>query len=381
VALDAHDRLERTEEWFVDRGVPHFIADYSASRDVLTRAVPLLTLILLFEVAGAANLDWPWWLNVIAAGAGLALVLGIWAGANALRNRPLLARPARVGAAEVAFFVLAPAALPLVFGAQGRPALATAAGNAVLLAVIYLATSYGLVPMLRWAAGRLVRQLGSIFGLLVRALPLLLLFVTFLFINNEVWQVAGPMEGEFLAATIGLFVAVGTLFVALRLPREIGQLASVEPGPQYLDGTPMAGTGPAAPPPALSTREWVNVGLLVFFGQALQVVTVSLLVGLFFTLFGLLTLTPEVMTTWTGDATHALARFDLWEREVQLTRELVQVSAFLSGFSGLYFTVTMLTDATYREEFLEEVVGEVRQAFAVRAAYRAQRALPRQPVA
>jgi hypothetical protein len=364
------DRLSRTEQWFVDRGVPHFIADYSASRDVLTRAVPLLTLILLFEVAGATKLDWPVWLNVVAAAGGLCLVLGVWAGANALRGRPLLARPGRVGLAEAAVFVIAPALLPLVFGAQERSALATAAGNAVLLGGIYLATSYGLVPMLRWAAGRLVRQLGSIFGLLVRALPLLLLFVTFLFINNEVWQVAGPMQGEFLAATIALFVIVGTVFVALRLPREIGHLAAVEPGSTLLDDTPMAGATVADGPVALSTREWVNVGLLVFFGQALQVITVSLLVGVFFTLFGLTTLTPEVMTTWTGDATHVLGRFELWGREVQLTRELVQVSAFLSGFSGLYFTVTMLTDETYRQEFLEEVVGEVRQAFAVRAAYR-----------
>jgi hypothetical protein len=47
------------------------------------------------------------------------------------------------------------------------------------------------------------------------------------------------------------------------------------------------------------------------------------------------------------------------------------VAGFLSAFSGLYFTVTMLTDVTYRQEFLEEVVVDVRQAFAVRAVYRA----------
>jgi hypothetical protein len=365
--------LERTERWFIGRGVPHFIDGYSASRDVLTRAVPLLTLILLFEVVGATRFDWPWWLNVLAAAGGLGMVLGVWAGVNALRRHPPLARPGRVGPVEVAVFVLTPAALPLIFGAQERSALATAGGNLALLGVIYIGTSYGVVPMMRWAAGRMARQLASIFGLLVRALPLLLLFVTFLFINNEVWQVAGPMQGEFLATTVGLFVAVGTLFVALRLPREIGHLAAFDEGPTFrnlLVGTPMEGApAAAAAAPPLSTRQWVNVGLLVFFGQALQIVTVSVLIGAFFTLFGLIALTPEVMTTWTGQALHVAYRFDVWGREVQLTRELLQVATFLSGFSGLYFTVTMLIDATYRQEFLEDVVGEVRQAFAVRAMY------------
>ncbi len=367
------DELRRdTERWFVARGVPHFIEDYSASRDVLTRAVPLLTLILLFEVAGAANFDWPLWLNVVAAAGGLALLVGIWAAANALRGQPLLARPGRIGPVEMATFVLAPAVLPVVFGGQGRSAAATATGNLLLLAGVYIATSYGLIPMLRWAGARMLHQLGSVFGLIVRALPLLLLFSTFLFLNNEVWQVAGPMQGEFLAATIAVFVAVGTLFVALRLPREIGRLTSLEDGEAFsrlLGGTPMAGraTSPAHVP--LSNRQRANVGLLVFFGQALQVITVSVLIGAFFFVFGLLAVSPDVVRTWTGGTIHVFGRFDLWGREVQLTRELVQVSAFLSGFAGLYFTVTMLTDATYREEFLEDVVGEVRQALAVRAAY------------
>ena len=42
---------------------------------------------------------------------------------------------------------------------------------------------------------------------------------------------------------------------------------------------------------------------------------------------------------------------------------------FLTAFSGFYFTVYVLTDATYRQEFLDEVLGEMRQAFAVRAVY------------
>ena len=42
----------------------------------------------------------------------------------------------------------------------------------------------------RWAVGRTFGSLGMLFPLVTRALPLLLLFVTFLFINTEVWMVA-----------------------------------------------------------------------------------------------------------------------------------------------------------------------------------------------
>jgi len=52
-----------------------------------------------------------------------------------------------------------------------------------------------------------------------------------------------------------------------------------------------------------------------------------------------------------------------------LSEELLRVAVFLSSFSSLYFTVVLLTDATYREEFLEEILEDVRGSFAVRAVY------------
>jgi hypothetical protein len=45
-------------------------------------------------------------------------------------------------------------------------------------------------------------------------------------------------------------------------------------------------------------------------------------------------------------------------------------------FSGFYFAVAMLTDSTYREEFLEELSEEMRQSFRARAEYLRLRAGP-----
>ena len=379
--MTENDTLEAVERWFRSRGIPHFIGDYSASRDVFTRAVPTLTVVVVLELLGALDSEWAWWVNLGVAAASLAALMGVWAVVNVLRKRPALAGPERVGATELAFFVLLVPAIDLAAG-QRLTALNTLLLNLVLVGAIYLATSYALLPITRWAAGRLWRQLGDVLGLLVRALPLLLLFVTFLFLTAEVWQVAASLDGPFLAVTMTLFVAVGVVFVVARIPLEVGALARFD---SWADVAALVHDTPAAalqPPggaspgttPRLGRRQWGNVGLVVLFTQGLQIVLVSAVIGLFFVGFGLLTITPATAAAWAGGDVHLLAERELWGRPVALTSELLQVAGFLTAFSGFYFTVYVLTDATYRREFLEEILVELRQAFAVRAVYLATRA-------
>lgn len=372
------DIRARTEEWFLSRGIPHFIEDYSATRDVLTRTAPTLLLILFLEILGAANRDFPWWGNVLAIAGGAALVLASWGLANKIRHRPTFARPNTVGPIEVAIFIVTPGLLPLVFGDQKTSALVTSATNLLLVGAIYLTTSYGILPMTRWAAGRLIHQLESLFGLLVRALPMLLLFVTFLFLTTEVWQVCATLFGPYFIATVALFIVVGVVFVLLRLPREIGQLAEFDDWDEVralVAGTPIEALAPASDGQVdavpLGRRQWGNVGLVVLFGQGVQVVLVSVMIGAFLVLFGLLAVRTSTVGVWIAPADpHVLATVGhLGGRAIELTEELLRVAGFLTAFSGLYFTVVVLTDTTYRKEFLEEVVGEVRQALAVRAVY------------
>ena len=203
--------------------------------------MPLLTLIFLIEVANAPKRDFPIWLDVVAVAVGFAILLGAWMLANRLRGRPLLARPVSVGVFEVAVFVLAPPAIPLLFGGQWRSALATAIGNLLLLVVIFLGTSYGVVPLTRWAGARTVRELEQVVSLLVRALPLLILFITFIFLQNEAWQITAGLHGPYYWIVLGLFVVIGVGFSVIRLPREIGQLSEFESWDVVLgrvDGTP-----------------------------------------------------------------------------------------------------------------------------------------------
>ena len=368
--------MRDTERWFVRRGIPHFIEDYSASQDIFTRAAPLLTFIFLIEVFAALNFE-AWWANTLAVLGAFGLVLGAWALVNRGRGRRPLQRPTSIGTVELTVFVLVPPLVPVVFGGNLEGAAGLVAINLGLLLLIYLVTSFAIVPLLGWATGRLFRQLTETLLLFARALPLLLLFVTFLFINAEVWQVSANLFGPLFWGTIGLFAAFGTLFILVRLPREVEGLGRFESWARVHDRCAATPVGEAASdltgtprPRPLGRIQWINVGLVILFGQALQVILVAVLVGAFLILLGLLIMPPDVIATWAQvDPNPVWTSFGLLGRSVQLTEELFRVAAFLAAFSGLYFAVTAVTDPAYREEFFEEVVGDVRQAFAVRAVY------------
>ena len=348
------DELAACELRLRRAGLPLLIEEYSAYEDIFTRAVPLLALVFGFQLLGAVQLDWPLWANALALAGGVAVLLGGVAIVNRRRGRRALSVPDRVGPVELSAFVLIPALLPLIFGGQVVSALVTAAGNALLLALIYAIVGIGLLSILRWAGGRIVGQLAASLVLLTRAVPVLLIFMIVLFINTEMWQVFSDVSDPALFGVIALFVALGSAFIGSRLPAEVRALEH-DVGAE----------------PRLRRRQRFNVGLVMFVSQGLQVLVVSLLVGLFFVAFGALAITPHVVDAWIGHPPRSIAG-QSW-----LSVELVKVSSALAAFSGLYYAISVLTEQAYREEFLEDLETSLRETFEERAHYlelRAERA-------
>jgi hypothetical protein len=379
------EQLRAVERWFLARGTPHLIDDYRARTDVFTRTRPALVLVFLVELTGSLNSDFRWWQNALALVGAIAGAVAMLAAVTRSRRRPAIESTStgRIDILELALFLLGPPLLTALIGDQAAQGLAIFGLNVVLLGAIYLVTSYGLVPLTRWALGKTVRELGAVAGLLGRALPLLLLIQIVLFINTEMWQVADGFDGVFLGAVVLLFLVVGIGFLLTRLPRELGRLATFSSSDELkaaVVDTPAAvllkGRVAAADlePAPLTARQRGNVLLVALFSQGLQVVLVTLLLGAFFVVFGLLTITPDVIESWLGHTGHAIVTFHVGDREVLLTQELLKISGFLAAFSGLYFTVVLVTDGTYREEFFDEILAELRQTFAVRAVYRRARA-------
>ena len=346
-------RLREYERGFHRAGLPLFIAERSAATDVFNRAVPLLGFVFLAEMLGALNLDWSPVANVGAVAGGLALLLAGIALLNRARGRPAVAIPEDVGPIELAGFVLVPAVLPLVFGGQWVSALVTALGNLLLLGLIFGVVGLGLVSIVRWTMGRLLGQLRASLALLARAIPLLMIFSVVLFLTAEVWQVFSGVELAALAILTGLFVLLGTSFLVARIPHEVKALER---------------EADASAPP-LDRRERLNIGLVMFVSQALQVLAVSLAIGGFFVALGILAVDPAITESWVGARPDPIIEFDLFGHDAILSEELLRVAGAIASFTGLYFAVSMLTDDVYRKEFLVELTAEMRESLCQRAEY------------
>ncbi len=370
-------RNTEIEQWFIRRGVPHFIDDYAPTTDIWNRSLPMLFIAYIAGGLNALNLgDWTWQRNIVTALVVVVVLVAGWAVTNLTRHRHAFDVPEVVGTPELGLFLIGPTIPSLVFGQVGDAFQALVEGAAILV-IIYLATSYAVIALVGWAIRRSAAQLPTLASLVVRALPLLLLFTTFLFINAEVWQLAGRLAGLPYAATLAIFFVLGAVFVLSRVPGIMRGLATFDTWeavrvaamgtPADIVGMPREGTPPTF---VLSRRQRINAALVTVFSQALQITFVALLLTMFFVLFGFLAIPEETAQAWTQlTEVHVLATFEVSGQALVISEPLLRVAGFLGAFTGMYFTVVLSTDSTYRDEFADDVGPQIRQALAVRVAY------------
>ena len=253
-----------------------------------------------------------------------------------------------------------------------------------LVATWYALTALQARPIVTWALARTFGSLRTLLPMMTRALPLLLLFVTFLFINAEVWQVASYLDGGRLWLVALLFGTLAGAFLLVRLPEEVDRTDDNVDEDLLLKstaGTPLEQValdlvddpdGDPASYAEVSGYERWNLVLVLVVIQATQVLLLAVTVFAFFMLFGALIMDESIVLAWTGgeEPVHTLRGFST------VSFELVQVSVFLAAFSGLYLTVSTVTDETYREQFFGSVLHEMERAVGVRAVYLALRDRP-----
>ena len=383
MADHAEDR-ELCERWFVRRGLPHLIHDYSITGDVLTRASPFLGFVALVQLFLVFGERWRGWGQAAVFLIAAAAVAAVFAGINRMRGRRTWQLPERVGLIEIGAYLT----LGTVFagiGAQGSvivDAVFVLVANLVLLVVAYLVTSWGLVPMIRWSTVQFWRQVGNVAVLFARSMPVLLLFSAFVFLNGEVWQVANDFTLPFYGLTAAILVLVGGSFVALsvrRLTLDLARFTAWGDIRPHCADTPVEAMAPGddEPPPDhpdLSRRERLNVSLLLFVAQSIQIALVSLIVSAFYLVFGLFTIREKTILQWTTvseltESADWVVRYSLFGDQVVVSRQLLLVAGFIGLVSGLQFAVSVLTDAGYRSELAQDMTEELRAALAVRAVY------------
>jgi len=375
---------DRCERWFVRRGLPHLIDDYTATDDIFTRMAPFLAGVVFLEFFLAFGDRWTGWSQAVAFLGGMAALVGGVAVVNRIRGRRSFQLPDDIGVWELALYVLLPI-VPTVIGSQGSAgenAVSVVAFNLVLLAVGYVVTSWALIPMMRWSFGQVRRQVTDIANLAMKSLPTLLIFSAFIFINAEMWQVSNDFTLSLFGMVMLLLAGIGAIFVFVsvrRLTVDLARFSAWGDVRPRCANTPVEEIVPAddepAPdtPPLVRRAEW-NVNLLLFVAQGIQVLLVSLVITAFYVVFGLLTVREETLLQWTtvGELTYErdwAVDIAIFGTDLIFTRQLLLVALFIGMFSGLNFAVQVITDDTYREEFIADMTAEVRDALAVRAVY------------
>ncbi|TDU91098.1 hypothetical protein EV138_4699 [Kribbella voronezhensis] len=349
--------LARYEQRFRRAGLPLFIEDFSPTHDIFTRATPLLGFVFLAEMLGATSLKWPFWVNLFAVLGGLAVLIGGFAVLNRLRGRPWWSLPSRFGTPELATFVLLPALLPVLSEFQFTQFLGVAVSNLVLIGLVYAVVGYGLIGTTVWGLQRLGSELASSVASLVRALPLLLVFSLVLFMTADMWQVFAGMPTAFIVFVGVAFALISNLFLVLRLPQELDRIEH-----------------DAAAGPPLRRLQRLNLSISLMIRQWMQVLVVSSGVGLFFVAFGLLAISRHVYELWGISPGNWSHEFVLLDHPLLLSATLVKVASGIAIFTGLYYSISLMTDATYRTEFLDNVTAELRDLFTDRTRYLALRA-------
>ncbi|PKH44161.1 hypothetical protein SAMN05192575_102185 [Nocardioides alpinus] len=235
-------------------------------------------------------------------------------------------------------------------GDDAASGISTAVTVLLAVAAVYAGRALRVHLIGVWAVRQTLSSLGLLFPLATRALPMLLLFVTFLFINTEVWMIASALDGGVLWGAVMLFAALATGFLVVRLTEEVDRLDDEVGRDELGDDADVVGL------------QRTNLVLVLLITQAFQVLLLALAVFAFFIVFGVVAMDDDVLSTWIEtDLTYA------WN--IPVSRELLQVSTFLAAFSGLYFAVYAVTDENYRREFFTEVLGELEQALRVRVRY------------
>jgi hypothetical protein len=314
--------VERAERWFRSHGLAYFVPDVRASVRAGLRPRRFL----------------PPLVGVVLVAVGTAVALAWWT-----------ERPTTAPAVLTSFVVLG--------------------------VLLYALTTLRTGPIVRWAAGRTVSTLRLLVPMASRALPLLLVFVTFLFINAEAWQMTANLSAGLLWTTVLLLLTLAVTFLVVRLPEEVDRVDD-EVDSDFVRrttrGTPLedaaerliaSGADPAARA-EVTGFDRVNLILVLLVVQVVQVLLLVVAVFVFFLLFGTLIMDPVVQEAWTG-LEGGIANVG----DLSISVQLLKVSLFLAAFSGLYFTVSAVTDDTYRSQFFAAVTEELERAVGMRAVY------------
>ena len=381
MARGTDTQLLEQEQWLRANGLPLVVPPARRLRGLIPRTVPLLVTFAFLAIglvmvdAAVADEGSVELLDVLRRPAQrttlivagivflLAIPLGMCYAWLQRRMTPLLRLI--VGVVIIVFWLGGLSLIAALTHATGGLHVDIVSRLLLLLLAAFIGF-YGLGNMLRWAGKRGAKELTVTVPAVARILPLLLLTVLLVFFTNELWQLAGTMTQPrmtLLAAFLILMIVLIVLPATFDMIDDEKDDDTEEP---LLEATPFSGL--QARRSKLSSGERFNliaVSMTVQFVQITMFVAVTFAV---FAVFGAISLTDELIATWTGEAARDLVILGV---RMPMEAHMFRVCMILSLFSGISFAASTLQDSMYRTLFLDRVAEDVHRNLAARHRYRA----------
>ena len=359
------------ERWFLDRGLPWVLPWRARPRAVWSRSEPALAAGAIVAVWMAAEYLPTGQIRIDVEGRPSAaewVVLAI-----AVLAVPLACAVGwvtRMGSSRTRSVISTIAVAVGVVAALIVGRASTVIATAVVVAAVLALTASGIGSVVGWEVRLALSQLAAAGGLVIRALPVVLLTIL-VFFNGQVWLMAATISRGRQWVAVWAMVAIAAVFVyagTLDRARPLLRSATASPGlAARLAGTPFEEMNDPAEVEPLGWGERVNVIFVLVAAQLAQIWMVSVVTALIFFGFGLLLVCPELLAAWTRGGSHEGTL--LW-MTIPVPQALIQITWFLGALTFMYVSARSVGDGEYRSRFLDPLIDELGLRLLARNRYR-----------
>ena len=376
------EQRRTAERWFLRHGLPAVLRPGVLVRRVWTRSAPALAglaVVMTFStivvlVTGTYTIDidgsptrteWFVLAVVVLVLPAAAIVGRLVSGVEDLRLRGLISSVS-----------LAIATLGGIYAGPSAGVAIDMITEIVIVVLIFVCTATGVGAILGWAVRMTLGNLASVGNMLLGALPVMLLTVL-VFFNGPVWTMASTISRPRLWLALLFLMLIAVIFLVSSTLGRVRPILRPD-AKQPEDAATLVGTPFEAMPDRprrvpLSRPERTNVVFVLAMSQIVQVLTVAVVTGLLFLVFGLILISPELLAALTGNGATDGQIFGM---TLPVPQALIHVTMFLTALTFMYLAARAVGDKEYRSQFLDPLIEDLRLTLVARDRYRTVTAEP-----
>ena len=363
------------ERWFLDRGLPSVLTRRARLRAIWARSAPFLAFSATLDACSAVTYQLtgrheylvgaP--IEVQRIGLAVALIaLPAAAGIGWFVARMLTDHSQAIISTVSAVIGIASGT---VKGMTFEHHMARLIAGVLAVVLVLVLTASGLGSVIGWAVRLTLTQIVAAWGLLIRALPVVLLSVL-VFFNTAVWALAATLSTARFGLALTIFVAIAAAFVVQGTvehakPTLMAATASSRHAERLAD-TPFEHMPEPAEARPLTRGERFNVVVVLAATQLARIFTVAFVTWALFFIMGLVLVTPELMRIWTQ---HTPTYGTLLGHPIPVPQALIQMTLFLGALTFMYVSARAVGNGEYRYQFLDPLIDDLKTTLLARNRY------------